>query len=180
LLHYGRRSAWCCRCLAILVLNPPSPPPLLFYQRYPTPEKIVNPKQNFNDTTTAKPFRNQPKKKTMSALAKAFEPILKVAARAYQGALATELNKMGLRYEDLMSRDEPEVNEALELADADVVEGRYRRLKRASDLAFKQKELQDYAPDMILEPFKREISADVDKILNRDLEFDLLNNHKIG
>jgi hypothetical protein len=31
----------------------------------------------------------------MSALAKAFEPILKVAARAYQGALATELNKMG-------------------------------------------------------------------------------------
>jgi ubiquinol-cytochrome c reductase subunit 7 len=116
----------------------------------------------------------------MSALAKVFDPIFKVAARAYQGALATELNKMGLRYEDLMSRDEPEVNEALELADADVVEGRYRRLKRASDLSFKAKELQDYAPDMILEPFKREISADVDKILNRDLEFDLLNNHKIG
>jgi hypothetical protein len=116
----------------------------------------------------------------MSALAKAFDPILKVAARAYQGALATELNKMGLRYEDLMSRDEPEVNEALELADADVVEGRYRRLKRASDLAFKQKELQDYAPGMILEPFKKEFSADVEKIMNRDLEFDLLNNHKIG
>ncbi|KAG7343920.1 ubiquinol-cytochrome C reductase complex 14kD subunit [Nitzschia inconspicua] len=116
----------------------------------------------------------------MSALVKVFDPILKVAARAYQGALSTELNKMGLRYEDLMSRDEPEVNEALELADPDVVEGRYRRLKRASDLAFKQKELQDYAPDMILEPFKREISADVDKILNRDLEFDLLNNHKKG
>lgn len=79
-----------------------------------------------------------------------------------------------------MSRDEPEVNEALELADPDVIEGRYRRLKRASDLAFKQKELQDYAPNMILEPMKREISADVDKILNRDLEFDLLNNHKSG
>jgi hypothetical protein len=90
------------------------------------------------------------------------------------------LKKIGLRYEDLMSRDEPEVNEALELADPDVIEGRYRRLKRASDLAFKQKELQDYAPNMILEPMKREISADVDKILNRDLEFDLLNNHKSG
>ncbi|KAL3922242.1 MAG: hypothetical protein SGILL_002314 [Bacillariaceae sp.] len=87
---------------------------------------------------------------------------------------------MGLRYEDLMSRDEPEVNEALELADPDVVEGRYRRLKRASDLAFKQKELGDYAPDMILEPFKKEISSDVDKIMNRDLEFDLLNNYKKG
>ena len=79
-----------------------------------------------------------------------------------------------------MSRDEPEVNESLELADPDIIEGRYRRLKRASDLAFKQKELHDYAPNMILEPMKREISQDVDKILNRDLEFDLLNNHKKG
>jgi Ubiquinol-cytochrome C reductase complex 14kD subunit len=88
--------------------------------------------------------------------------------------------RTGLRYEDLMSRDEPEVNEALELADPDVVEGRYRRLKRASDLAFKQKNLEDYAPNVILEPYKREISADVDKILNRDMEFDMLNNHKTG
>lgn len=79
-----------------------------------------------------------------------------------------------------MSRDEPEVNEALELAHPNVVEGRYRRLKRASDLAFKQKNLGDYAPDMVLEPFKREISEDVDKILSRDVEFDLLNNHRKG
>jgi hypothetical protein len=68
------------------------------------------------------------------------------------------------------------------LFDPNVVEGRYRCLKRASDLASKQKLLQDYAPDMILEPFKREIFADVDKILNRDLEFGdlLLNNYKKG
>lgn len=79
-----------------------------------------------------------------------------------------------------MSRDEPEVNEALELASPDVVEGRYRRLKRASDLAFKQKELQDYAPNLLLEPMKKEISGDIDKILSRDIEFDLLNNHKRG
>mmetsp|Transcript_36771 Transcript_36771/g.41376 ORF Transcript_36771/g.41376 Transcript_36771/m.41376 type:complete len:118 (+) Transcript_36771:120-473(+) len=115
-----------------------------------------------------------------SSLIKAFEPVMKIAARTYQGALSSELNKMGLRYEDIMSRDEPEVNEAMDLADPDIVEGRYRRLKRASDLAFKQKELQDYAPNMILEPMKREISADVNKILTRDLEFDLLNNHKKG
>jgi hypothetical protein len=79
-----------------------------------------------------------------------------------------------------MSRDEPEVNEALELAHPDVVEGRYRRLKRASDLAFKQKQLQDYAPNMVLEPFKQEFTPDVQKILNRDAEFDLLNNYKKG
>jgi Ubiquinol-cytochrome C reductase complex 14kD subunit len=94
--------------------------------------------------------------------------------------IATPTSPAGLRYEDLVSRDEPEVNEALMLASPDVVEGRYRRLKRASDLAFKQKNLQDYAPDMVLEPFKREISADIDKILDRDIEFDLLNNSKTG
>eukprot|EP00934_Nitzschia_sp_Nitz4_P003239 Nitzschia sp. Nitz4//scaffold234_size30613//10061//10568//NITZ4_007961-RA/size30613-augustus-gene-0.27-mRNA-1//-1//CDS//3329543410//3229//frame0 len=116
----------------------------------------------------------------MSNLMKVLEPVMKPVASFYQAQLATELNKMGLRYEDLMSRDEPEVNEALELAHPDVVEGRYRRLKRASDLAFKQKNLQDYAPDMVLEPFKREISEDVEKILQRDTEFDLLNNYKVG
>lgn len=86
----------------------------------------------------------------------------------------------GLRYEDILSRDEPEVNEALELAHPDVVEGRYRRLKRASDLAFKQKNLHDYAPDILLDPFKEEITSDVQKILSRDIEYDLLNNHKKG
>ena len=79
-----------------------------------------------------------------------------------------------------MSRDEPEVDEALELAHPDVVEGRYRRLKRASDLSFKSKNLQDYAPDMVLEPFKVEIRDDVDKIMQRDVEFDLLNLYKKG
>ena len=79
-----------------------------------------------------------------------------------------------------MSRDEPEVNEALELAHPDVVEGRYRRLKRASDLAFKQKNLQDYAPDMVLEPFKFEIMQDVEKIMLRDIEFHQLNKFKSG
>jgi len=105
---------------------------------------------------------------------------MNMAARTYQARVTKELNKMGLRYEDLMSRDEPEVNEALQLAHPDIVEGRYRRLKRASDLAFKQKNLQDYAPDMVLDPLKSELRTDVDKILQRDVEFDLLNNYKKG
>ena len=90
------------------------------------------------------------------------------------------LSFLGLRYEDIMSRDEPEMNEALELSHPDVVEGRHRRLKRASDLAYKQKNLQDYAPDMTLEPFKFECKEEVNRILNRDSEYDMLNNHKRG
>ena len=31
----------------------------------------------------------------MSSIVKALDPIIKIAARTYQGALATELNKMG-------------------------------------------------------------------------------------
>ena len=33
--------------------------------------------------------------RTMSSIVKALDPIIKIAARTYQGALATELNKMG-------------------------------------------------------------------------------------
>eukprot|EP00525_Craspedostauros_australis_P005241 CAMPEP_0198115498 /NCGR_PEP_ID=MMETSP1442-20131203/6584_1 /TAXON_ID= /ORGANISM="Craspedostauros australis, Strain CCMP3328" /LENGTH=119 /DNA_ID=CAMNT_0043773017 /DNA_START=58 /DNA_END=417 /DNA_ORIENTATION=+ len=116
----------------------------------------------------------------LSSVTKLMEPLMNRAAKLYQASITKELNKMGLRYEDIMSRDEPEVNEALELAHPDVVEGRYRRLKRASDLAFKQKNLGDYAPNMVLDPLKSEIRADVDKILERDVEFDMLNNFKKG
>jgi len=68
--------------------------------------------------------------------------------------------------------------EALELADPEVKKGRLRRLKRASDLCYKQKILQDYAPDMKLEPFKEEIYPDVLKIQKRDAEIALLDLHK--
>jgi ubiquinol-cytochrome c reductase subunit 7 len=83
----------------------------------------------------------------------------------------------GARYEDLMI-DEPEVVEALKLADPEVLHGRMRRLKRASDLSYKAKNLQDYAPNMVLEPFKEEFYDDLLKIRKRDEEFEMLNYHK--
>jgi Ubiquinol-cytochrome C reductase complex 14kD subunit len=83
----------------------------------------------------------------------------------------------GARYEDLMI-DEPDVVEALKLADPEVLHGRMRRLKRASDLSFKAKSLPDYAPNMVLEPFKEEFYDDLLKIRKRDEEFEMLNYHK--
>jgi ubiquinol-cytochrome c reductase subunit 7 len=71
-----------------------------------------------------------------------------------------------------------DMQEALALADPEVVKGRMRRLKRASDLCFKQKTLQDYAPNMKLEPFKFELSEDLFKIRKRNEEFNRLNRHK--
>ena len=51
-------------------------------------------------TTTAPPTKKQKLSTTttvttMSALTKIFDPVMKVAARTYQGMLASELNKMG-------------------------------------------------------------------------------------
>jgi len=66
----------------------------------------------------------------------------------------------------------------LDLADADVVKGRLRRLKRASDLSYKSKVLTDYAPNMKLEPFKEELWEDVKKIQKREEEYELLDMHK--
>lgn len=78
-----------------------------------------------------------------------------------------------------MNNSDPTIGEALELADPAVRVGRQRRLKRASDLSFKTKTLQDYAPNMQLEPFKSEIYEDIKKIKARDAEIAQLNYHKL-
>jgi hypothetical protein len=85
----------------------------------------------------------------------------------------------GVQYEDLMNSSKPAVAEALELADPDVITGRMRRLKRASDLIYKGKIYTDYAPAMSLEQtFVEEIRPDVRKIEARNEEFAILNLHK--
>lgn len=77
-----------------------------------------------------------------------------------------------------MNEDEKEVQEALSLADPNVITARTRRLKRAIDLSYKRKSLQDYAPGMELDIFKKEIYPDIEKIRARDQELAQLNMHK--
>jgi hypothetical protein len=85
----------------------------------------------------------------------------------------------GLRYEDILNSSKPSVAEALELADSEVVHGRFRRLKRASDLCLKQKRYIDYAPARpIDEVFQFELLQDINKIEARNAEFEMLNLHK--
>ena len=88
-------------------------------------------------------------------------------------------NLSGLRYEDLLNSSKPAIKEALELADPEVAHGRFRRLKRASDLCVKQKRYIDYPePRPLEEVFKEELLKDVDKIQARNEEIALLNLHK--
>ena len=119
-----------------------------------------------------------------------------VQLRAAQGAMYAALNQdsplptisshltspfppgpPGLRYEDLLNEGERDIAEALTLADGDVLTGRTRRIKRALDLGFKRKSLQDYAPDQDLELFKSDLYGTVEKIRARDQEYALLNAH---
>jgi ubiquinol-cytochrome c reductase subunit 7 len=72
----------------------------------------------------------------------------------------------------------PAVAEAIELADADVVKGRMRRLKRASDLSYKGKNYTDYKSADSLEPFKMELWDDVKKIEAREEEYGMLDLYK--
>jgi ubiquinol-cytochrome c reductase subunit 7 len=86
---------------------------------------------------------------------------------------------LGLRYEDLINENDPDMEEALKLADYEVVTGRNRRLKRAIDLDFKKKLYTDYAPEVPLEEtFKFELDEDIQKIRERDLEYAILNSYK--
>eukprot|EP01082_Thalassiosira_pseudonana_P003142 g2776.t1 g2776 contig12:780950-781981(+) len=105
------------------------------------------------------------------------DKVMGIMAKQYQAVLGNQLAQYGLRYEDLLNEDEKEVKEALALADPEVQTARTRRLKRAIDLSYKRKSLQDYAPDMDLELFKKEIYVDIEKIRARDQEFAQLNAH---
>lgn len=84
----------------------------------------------------------------------------------------------GLRWEDLIISETPVVQEALQLAHPDVVKGRMRRLKRASDLSFKGKFYTDYKDPASLEPYKMELFPIIQKIKKRNEEEILLNLHK--
>jgi len=84
----------------------------------------------------------------------------------------------GLRWEDLLISSRAPVTEAMELADADVMKGRLRRLKRASDLSYKGKILTDYVDADKLEPFKFELWDDVKKLQARDEEYAIMDLHK--
>jgi len=111
------------------------------------------------------------------ALRMVYDKAMGFAAKQYQTVLGNQLAQYGLRYEDLLNEEEKEVKEALSLAEPDVLIARTRRLKRAIDLSYKRKSLQDYAPGMELDLFKREIYPDIEKIRARDQEYAQLNAH---
>jgi ubiquinol-cytochrome c reductase subunit 7 len=70
------------------------------------------------------------------------------------------------------------VKEAMSLAPPEVIKGRMRRLKRASDLTFKGKVYTDYKSADGLEPFKKELWHDIQKIEAREQEYAMLDLYK--
>ncbi|KAK9863907.1 hypothetical protein WJX84_004242 [Apatococcus fuscideae] len=84
----------------------------------------------------------------MNSLARMFDPVMGWMARRYQAAVATELKKYGLRYEDLYDPQlNMDVDEAMKRLPVEVIDARNQRLKRAHDVSLKKhylpKALQD-------------------------------------
>eukprot|EP00924_Labyrinthula_sp_SR-Ha-C_P009848 maker-scaffold_21-snap-gene-1.0-mRNA-1 protein AED:0.00 eAED:0.00 QI:138/1/1/1/1/1/2/106/109 len=65
--------------------------------------------------------------------------LFKTIAKAYQKSVHKSLARYGLRYEDIIISEGPDVKKALKYIPKEEVEARNRRLKRAIDLSFKQK-----------------------------------------
>ena len=95
---------------------------------------------------------------------------------AYRANVAKSLNSYGLHYEDCLL-EKPAVLEAISLSSPEVFRDRNRRIKRAMDLSFKKKDLNDYRPDIVesATPFKKEITDLVQKIEEREEERELIN-----
>eukprot|EP00519_Triparma_laevis_P003061 CAMPEP_0182498244 /NCGR_PEP_ID=MMETSP1321-20130603/6499_1 /TAXON_ID=91990 /ORGANISM="Bolidomonas sp., Strain RCC1657" /LENGTH=136 /DNA_ID=CAMNT_0024702275 /DNA_START=55 /DNA_END=462 /DNA_ORIENTATION=- len=102
--------------------------------------------------------------------------VMGTMARAYRANVAKSLNSYGLHYEDCLL-EKPSVLEAISLSSPEVLRDRNRRIKRAMDLSFKKKDLNDYRPDIVenATPFKKEISELVQKIEEREEERELIN-----
>lgn len=80
--------------------------------------------------------------KQVGGLAKFLDPLLGRMAAWYQGAVATELRKYGLRYEDLLDPQlDLDVNEALRRLPQEEQDLRLQRLKRAVDCSLKKQYL---------------------------------------
>ena len=112
----------------------------------------------------------------MQALENLATSLIRPLANRYKANVAASLNKYGLRYEDCMI-EHPKVLEAIDLSDPKVLVGRNRRVKRAMDLSFKKKDLNDYRPDLVegADPFKDEIRTLVRKIEDREEEREMIN-----
>merc|ERR1712028_311180 len=72
-----------------------------------------------------------------------FTPVIDAAANMYANALGSQLNKYGLRFEDVYT-DTPELNEAVARLSPAEQEARSMRIRRAQDLSFKKAYLPDH------------------------------------
>ncbi|CAK8998002.1 Cytochrome b-c1 complex subunit 7-2 [Durusdinium trenchii] len=91
--------------------------------------------------------------------------LVKSMARIYQGWVHKSLAQYGLRYEDIIMAENPDLQRALQYIPEEEVQNRQRRISRAIDLSFKH----EYLPKEIealqepgkvyLEPLMAEFKA---------------------
>ena len=67
--------------------------------------------------------------------------VLRPLAKYYQGLVNAKLREMGLRYEDIIIEENPDVQKALQYIPKEELVARNRRITRAIDLSFKHESL---------------------------------------
>merc|ERR1711998_739682 len=82
-----------------------------------------------------------------------FTPVIDMAANMYAKSFGAQLNKYGLRFEDVYT-ETPELMEAISRLSPAEQEARSMRIRRAQDLSFKKMYLPDHMQEAN-EPFKQ-------------------------
>mmetsp|Transcript_14844 Transcript_14844/g.21070 ORF Transcript_14844/g.21070 Transcript_14844/m.21070 type:complete len:103 (-) Transcript_14844:223-531(-) len=67
--------------------------------------------------------------------------LLKTVAKMYQKTVHKSLAQYGLRYEDILIAENPDLSRALDYLPKEEVNARQRRIRRAVDLSFKHEYL---------------------------------------
>merc|ERR1712097_105863 len=109
------------------------------------------------------------------AMASFGKRMLDKMAYMYWTQFSKQLNRYGLRYEDILV-ETPEVREALRRLSPEAAEGRTQRYRRAIDLSFKK----HYLPEAVqakLSPGKRYLNiAQVEKEYAERIHWDRVNS----
>jgi len=74
-------------------------------------------------------------------MASIFDKVMKRLAKSYQSAVYKHLREYGLRYEDIVITENPDLQKALKYLPKEEYIARQRRIKRAVDLSFKHEAL---------------------------------------
>lgn len=107
-------------------------------------------------------------------LKKAGDFVLDVAAQQYKRSMTRKLNAFGLKFDDLMIEEDPDVAEAVRRLTPEQQLARKRRQFRAFDISLKKTPLPDHI-QAVQDPFEPYLQDIIKEVREERLERELIN-----